>query len=109
MNEMKLSETNKYIKDNFKNFIEGYHNDKFNKDDIEMLIEISFILNHIEIKSDSIIFEYGDEGFKLSNLYGYGEGFLTEDSMISMIRDDEFFKISYKSFLRDYKLNKIIK
>jgi uncharacterized protein (UPF0210 family) len=104
---MELSETNKYIKDNFKNFIEGCHNDKFNKDDIEMLIEISFILNHIEIKSDSVIFEYGDEGIKLSNLHDMP--FISEDSIISMIRNDEFFKSSYKSFLRDYKLNKIIK
>lgn len=107
---MELSETNKYIKDNFKNFIEGYHSDKFNKDDIEMLIEISFILNHIEIKSDSVIFEYGDEGIKLSNLHDMPfHKSWTEDNIISMIRNDEFFKSSYKSFLRDYKLNKIIK
>jgi alanyl-tRNA synthetase len=104
---MVLSETNEQIKADLMKFVNGEYNDYFTKEQIDMATELSFLFNHISVEGDSVIFEYGDEGIKLSNLHDMP--FISEDSIISMIRNDEFFKSSYKSFLRDYKLNKIIK
>jgi len=104
---MVLSETNEQIKADLMKFVNGEYNDYFTKEQIDMATEFSFLFNHISVEGDSVIFEYGDEGIKLSNLHDMP--FISEDSIISMIRNDEFFKSSYKSFLRDYKLNKIIK
>lgn len=66
---MKLSDTNKYIKDNLYNFIDMSMktDDKaFTTEQLEKLIEMSFVFNNITSNDESyIIFDYNGTKIKI--------------------------------------------
>jgi len=100
----------KYIKDNLLNIIDGKLNDKFNPEQLKMMLELSFLYNHTTIEYQLVIFEYNGSKLKFSakdspyDLWGNGK-----ESIISTIRNDELFKSSLIQFLRDKKINDILK
>ena len=111
---MKLNETNQFIKDNFKNIIDGKFHDKFSTEQLETMLQCSFLYNHITLEADSIQFKYNDVILKVSNIYEiihsspFGVDYV-EDEILNTIRNDEVFKSAYKSFLRDMRIETILK
>ena len=110
---MKLNETNQFIKDNFKNIIDGKFHDKFSTEQIEMMLQCSFLYNHVTLEADSIIFKYDDFILKISNIteiiHSNPFGRDCEDDIFSAIRNDKVFKSAYKSFLRDMRIETLLK
>ena len=111
---MKQNDTNLFIKDNLQNIIDGKFDDKFEPDQLKMMLEMSFLYNHITFElTDSILFKYNDISYKVngikemiidSSLYNID----VENEIFGMIRNSEVFKSSYKQFLRDTKINSIL-
>ena len=108
---MKLNYTNQFIKDNLQNILDGKFDDKFSQEQLKMMLEMSFLYNHITFELDSILFEYGDQKLKFSGINNmiqsmpFGPG---EEQIFSMIRSESIFKSAYDSFLRDKKINDIL-
>lgn len=106
---MDIDKTDEYLRDNLENIMNGEWDEKFAEEKLEFFRKESFILNHISIGERNITFEYGGEKivhrFKsdLSALFS-----AVNPHMTSMIKSDEAFLKSYKSFLRDWKIGKII-
>ena len=103
---MKLSETNEMIKADLMRFVNGDYNNHFTKEQLEFATELSFLLNHITVVGDSVIFEYDKEKVKISGLHD--NPYLSEESIIHHIKNKSIFKSAYKSFLREHKLNKLL-
>lgn len=109
---MKLESTDIYLKDNLSNIMNGEWNSQFNEEQLEMAKKTSFLFNHITIEERCVIFEYGDKKVKYSfnsdplDYQMHIGDFST--NMISMIINSEDFLSSYKVFIRDWKINKII-
>ena len=108
---MNLDSTDQYLKDNLKNIMNGEWDNQFSKDQLDMAKQTSFLLNHITLLENSIVFEYDNQKVKynFNNTIDYnlhGGDFKTH--MLSMIRNDEPFKSAYKSFIRDWKIDSII-
>jgi hypothetical protein len=103
---MKLSETNEQIKADLMKFVNGEYDDYFTKEQIAMATEISFLLNHISSEGDSVIFKYNNDKVKISGLNDLPN--FSEETIIHHIKSEEVFKRSYKSFLREHKLNKLL-
>lgn len=53
-----LDDTENYIKDNLQNILDGKFNDKFETDQLKMMLEMSFLYNHISSEYDSVVFSY---------------------------------------------------
>jgi hypothetical protein len=104
---MKLSEVNEMIKADLMKFVNGDYNNHFTKDQLEFATERSFLLNHITVVGDSVIFEYNKDRVKISGLHDIPSGF-SEESIIHYIKSENIFKSAYKSFLREHKLNKLL-
>lgn len=104
---MKLSETNEMIKADLIKFINGDYDDNFSKEQVAFATELSFLLNHITVVGDSVIFEYNKQKIKISGLND-DVPCASEESITHYIKNENIFKISYKSFLREYKLNKLL-
>jgi hypothetical protein len=102
-----LDDTDNYIKDNLQNIIDGKFDDKFDKEQLKMMLELSFLYNHISIENDSVIFEYNGVKLKIS---GISEvfGIYAKESITSAIKNDVVFKSALKQFLRDKKINEIL-
>jgi hypothetical protein len=98
----KLNEINTNIKDNFQNIIDGKFDGKLEPPYLELMLELSFLFNHLIFKEDNIIFEYNNISLSFKNDSYY------DDEILSFIRREEIFKSSYNLFLRDFKINKII-
>jgi len=102
-----IDDTDKFIKDNLLNIIDGKLNDKFKPEQLKMMLELSFLYNHTTIENESIIFNYNGSKLvfseKLNDLWSVGK-----DTIISTIRNDELFKSSLIQFLRDKKINDIL-
>lgn len=108
---MKLNDTNQFIKDNFQNIIDGKFDDKFSKEQLSMMLEMSFLYNHIRFEFDAIIFEHNGIVLKLSNINDLIHSMpiqIGEDEILNMIKSEESFKSSYRSFLRDRKIDNIL-
>jgi hypothetical protein len=105
---MQLSDTNTFIKDNLQNIIDGKFDDKFEPDHLEWLLELSFLFNHLTTDKYYIIFEYNGVALKI-NAYESHRLMQSEEEIISFIRNEETYKSYYNSFLRDVKINQIIK
>jgi len=114
---MQLNDTNTFIRDNLQNIIDGKFDDKFGPDHLKMVLELSFLFNHLTTDKYYIIFEYNGVALKI-NAYEFHrpmqseeEDFLNDftSGVISFIRNEETFKSCYNSFLRDVKINQIIK
>lgn len=109
---MHLNDTNQFIKDNLQDIIDGKFDDKFSSEQLNMMLEMSFLFNHITFELDSILFKYGEmPTFKISGINDlihsipFGP---TEDQIFSIIRNESVFKSAYTSFLRDNKINRIL-
>lgn len=108
-----LDDKDKFIKDNLLNIIDGKFNDKFNPEELKMMLELSFLYNHTTIELTSITFNYNGSKLTFSEknnnntTKGYDLWLVGKDTFISTIRNDNLFKSSLTQFLRDLKLNKI--
>ena len=105
MKKIELSDTNTFIRDNLQNIIDGKFDDKFEPDHLKMVLELSFLFNHLTIDKYYIIFKYNSICLKINMYESYIQ---SEEEVISFIRSEETFKSCYNSFLRDVKLNKLI-
>ena len=109
---MKLESSDIYLRDNLSNIMNGEWDSQFNEEQLEMAKQTSFLFNHITIEERCVIFEYSDKKVK----YSFNSDPLDYQMhigdfsmhMISMIRNSEDFLSSYKAFIRDLKINKII-
>ena len=121
--KMKLNDTNLFIKDNLQNIIDGKFDDKFEPNQLKMMLEMSFLYNHITFElTDSILFKYNDISYKVKGIKEMIDSIIfvtnfktsspynidVENEIFGMIRNAEVFKSSYKQFLRDTKINKIL-
>ena len=107
---MKLESSDIYLRDNLSNIMNGEWDSQFNEEQLEMAKQTSFLFNNITIEERCVIFEYGDQKVKYkfeSDPLEYQIGDFSMH-MISMIRKSEDFLSSYKAFIRDWKINKII-
>lgn len=107
---MKLTDTNQYIKDNLENLIKETFSNKFTKEELHLILEISFLLNHIEFENpDTILFNYDNFKIRISNIHEMTvTGLNLEDSIIHTIKSQVEFNNCFKSFLRDININKIL-
>jgi hypothetical protein len=103
---MVLSETNEKIKADLMKFVNGDYDAYFTKEEIAMATELSFLFNHISAEGDSVIFKYNNDKLKISGLHDMPN--FIEEVIIPYIKNKEVFKRSYKSFLREHKLNKLL-
>jgi hypothetical protein len=101
-----LDDTDNYIKDNLENIIDGKFNDLLSPDQLKVMLEMSFLYNHITLENDSVIFEYNGVRLKLSGLSELSPLFVKE--YVSAMRNDVVFKSALKQFLRDKKINEIL-
>ena len=104
MKKIELNDTNTFIRDNLQNIIDGKFDDKFEPDHLKMVLELSFLFNHLTIDKYYIIFKYNGVVLKI-NAFEVPQ---SEEEVISFIRNEEKFKSCYNSFLRDVKLNQLI-
>jgi len=103
-----LDDTDNYIKDNLQNIIDGKFDDKFSPDELKMMLEMSFLYNHITFENDSAIFYYNGTTLKISGLSDLPTQFFKE-TIISSIKNDVVFKSALAQFLRDKKINDILR
>lgn len=105
-----LSKTQQHIKDNLHNFINGYLSNEFSKEEMNNLIELSFLYNHMRTEEDCIHFEYEGKGITLrgiAELTNASKEFAKE-TIIKTITTSETFKAAFKQFIRDNKLSNIL-
>jgi hypothetical protein len=102
-----LDITDNYIKDNLQNILDGKFDDKFKPDQLKMMLEMSFLYNHISAENDSVIFKYNDVKLKISGISDI-PGEFAKEHITSAIRNDVVFKSALTQFLRDKKINDIL-
>ena len=113
---MKLNDTNLFIKDNLQNIIDGKFDDKFEPEQLKMMLEMSFLYNHITFDSNSILFNYNDINYKVTGITeiinSLPHNIDAESEIISIIKKSITFNSAYKQFLtitnRDKKINSIL-
>ena len=109
---MNIDKTDEYLRDNLENIMKGEWDNHFDSSQLEMACKESFMLNHISIGERNITFECGSEKivykFDSDPLDFHMHGGDFKMHMLSMIKNDEAFLKSYKSFLRDWKIGNII-
>ena len=109
---MNIDSTDEYLRDNLENIMKGEWDNHFNESQLEIARKESFMLNHISIGEKNITFEYGGEKIVYNfnsdpfDFHMHGGDFKMH--MLSMIKSDEAFLKAYKSFLRDWKIGRII-
>ena len=104
-----LDDTEVFIKDNLQNIIDGKFDDKFEPLQLKMMLEMSFLYNHISLESDSVVFSYNGVKLKISGILTGGfVGKHIKEQITSSIRNDVVFKSALKHFLRDKKINDIL-
>ena len=102
-----LDDTDNYIKDNLQNILDGNFNDKFEPEQLNMMLELSFLYNHISVENDSVIFGYNGVKLKISGISELPTQFAKEH-ITSTIKNDVVFKSALTQFLRDKKINEIL-
>lgn len=102
-----LDDTDNYIKDNLQNIIDGKFDDKFSPEQLKMMLEMSFLYNHISVENDSVIFEYNGIKLKIDGVSKL-PGEFAKETVTSTIKNDEVFKSALTQFLRDKKINEIL-
>jgi hypothetical protein len=106
-----FDDTDNYIKDNLENIIDGKFDDKFDTEQLKMMLEMSFLYNHITIENDSVIFEYGGQKLKISGINQFDSiltGIDFKSQIFSTIKSNMIFKSALTQFLRDKKINDIL-
>jgi hypothetical protein len=106
-----LSDTYQKIKESLYDFIDGKYDDIFTKEQLELTIEISFILNHITITDTpfgdrKISFLYNN--IQINQNHSSEDCYSSEEQIISIFRNQDEIKNCLKQFLRDTKINKIL-
>lgn len=107
---MILSETNQTIKDNLHKFMNGDFNDKLDDEQVKKVIEISFLFNHLSSIDSTLIFRYNEVTIRIniSDAFGIPQESFHEEALISMFLGTDDFKRALSTFIRDYKLGKIL-
>ena len=95
---------NNYIKDNFQNILDGKFDGRFEPDQLKMMLEMSFLYNHINKENNSVVFRYDD---KRVSLEGVSSDF-NEIEIVAWIKSEPEFKSAFKQFLRNKKINDIL-
>ena len=106
-----LDDTENYIKDNLQNIIDGKFDDNFSKEQLKMMLEMSFLYNHISVENDSVIFEYNGVNLKINGINDLINSIpigIDKNEIFSMIKNDVVFKSALTQFLRDKKINEIL-
>ena len=106
-----LDDTENYIKDNLQNIIDGKFDDKFSSEQLKMMLEMSFLYNHITVENDSVIFEYNGVKLKINGINDLINSIpigIDKNEIFSMIKNDVVFKSALTQFLRDKKINEIL-
>lgn len=110
-----LDDTDLFIKSNLDWILAGKYDHKFSKEQLDKMIELSFLYNHMVLENDKLTFEYSKWQINLTNLYEqYSELVYqigkegVKNIMITTITSQDGFKLAFKSFLRDKKINNII-
>ena len=110
-----LDDTDLFIKDNLDWILAGKYDDKFSKEQLDKMIELSFLYNHITIENGTLTFEYSKWQINLGNLLQQYSELVSQlgkeavkNMIITTITSQEQFKLALVSFLRDKKINKII-
>ena len=109
-----LDDTDLFIKDNLEWILAGNYDDKFSKEQLDKMIELSFLYNHMVLENDKLTFEYSKWQINLSNLPLYSDLLnqlgkeAVKNMIITAITSQEQFKSALKSFLRDKQISKII-
>ena len=106
-----LSDTYQKIKESLYDFIDGKYDDIFSKEQIELTIEISFILNHLTITDipfgdKKISFIYNS--IEINQIHSSEDCYSSEEQIISVFRNQKEIKNCLKVFLRDRKINDIL-
>ena len=102
-----LDDTENYIKDNLQNILDGKFNDKFETDQLKMMLEMSFLYNHITSENNSIVFRYDDRRVSIEGVSELPKQFAKE-TITSAIKNAVVFKSALTQFLRDKKINDIL-
>lgn len=102
-----FDDTDNYIKDNLQNIIDGKFDDKFSSEQLKMMLEMSFLYNHITIENDSVIFEYNGVKLKINGISELPPQFAKEH-ITTVFKNNEVFKSALTQFLRDKKINEIL-
>jgi hypothetical protein len=115
MKDLLLDDMDIFIKDNLDGILAGDIDDKFNKEQLDKMLEISFLYNHLTFEKDSLIFEHSGIKVKVNNLYEQYSDLVyqigkegVKNMVITTITSQDQFKSAFKSFIRDNKINKII-
>ena len=110
-----LDDTDLFIKDNLNWILAGKYDDKFSKEQLDKMIELSFLYNHITIENDKLTFKYDKLQINLTNLYDQYSDLVyqigkegVKNMIITTITSQDNFKSGFNSFIRDKKINKII-
>jgi Zn/Cd-binding protein ZinT len=110
-----LDDTDLFIKENLDWILAGKYDDSFSKEQLDKMIELSFLYNHITIENDALKFEYDKLQINLTNLYEQYSDLVyqigkegVKNMIITTITSQDNFKSGFKSFIRDKKINKII-
>ena len=102
-----LDDTENYIKDNLQNIIDGKFDDNFSKEQLKMMLEMSFLYNHITVENDSVVFKYGNKTVSVNGVSELPPQFAKEH-ITTVFKNNEVFKSSLTQFLRDKKINEIL-
>lgn len=107
---IELDETELKLKEDLDVIFSGGY-DKLSKEQVEYCKEFSFLYNHTTFEDRDIIFSYNNLKFKISNV-PEEDVFLSDqmikDQVLYQLRSSEEFKMAYKQFVRDYKIDKIL-
>jgi hypothetical protein len=102
-----LDDTDNYIKDNLQNIIDGKFDDNFSKEQLKMMLEMSFLYNHISVENDSVVFKYGNKKVSVNGVSELPTQFAKE-TIVSSVKNTDIFKSALTQFLRDKKINEIL-
>jgi len=102
-----FDDTENYIKDNLQNIIDGKFDDKFSQEQLRMMLEMSFLYNHITVENNSVVFKYENKTISVNDVSELPTQFAKE-TITSAIKNDVVFKSALTQFLRDKKINEIL-
>lgn len=108
---MELDSKDIYLRNNLENIMNGEWVSQFDELQLEMVRKNSFMLNHITIEHRCAIFEYNDQKIKYNFNCDPKDDLLDsfKEHMFSMIVNDKIFIAEYATFIRDWKIDKILK
>lgn len=111
------SDENRFLKENLYKLLDGEFPD-FTEEQTNVATEVGFILNHITHQSSVGYIKNNlsyngtsiDVNFNSDESYPFDiSGLEIDEYILCTIRNMNEFKLLYQTFLRDYKLSKILK